>query len=86
MRRTVRIIGGLTISALMASTMPLQAYADTYDITTGSITVNKDENAQTVTQENNSEVQNKEDNDPVITSNNNEVRYVTLRINASENQ
>ncbi|RKM63388.1 hypothetical protein D6856_04495 [Butyrivibrio sp. XB500-5] len=66
--------------------MPLQAYADTYDIATGSIIVKKDENAQTVTQVNNSEVQNKEDNNPVITSNNNEVRYVTLTINASENQ
>ena len=82
----VRIIGGATLSVLMASYMPLYAYADTYDISEGSITVSRDEIAQTVTQAGNYAVQDKEDNDPVITSNNQEVSRVTLTIEASSGQ
>ncbi|RKM63389.1 hypothetical protein D6856_04500 [Butyrivibrio sp. XB500-5] len=82
----VRIIGGATLSVLMASYMPLYAYADTYDISEGSITVSRDETAQTVTQAGNYAVQDKEDNDPVITSNNQEVSGVTLTIEASSGQ
>ncbi len=82
----VRIIGGATLSVLMASYMPLYAYADTYDISEGSITVSRDETAQTVTQAGNYAVQDKEDSDPVITSNNQEVSGVTLTIEASAGQ
>ncbi|RKM58141.1 hypothetical protein D6853_00975 [Butyrivibrio sp. X503] len=70
----------------MASYMPIYAYADSYDISEGSITVSRDETAQTVTQEGNSAVQDKEDSDPVITSNNQEVSGVTLTIEASSGQ
>lgn len=52
------------MALLLAATMPLTAFAGTYDVATGSVTVNASESGQTVTHGNNDAVN---DSAPVIT-------------------
>ena len=52
------------MALLLAATMPLTAFAGTYDVAEGSVTVNASESGQTVTHGSNAAV---EDSTPVIT-------------------
>ena len=79
MRRLLSCIMAL----LLAASLPLTAFADEYDLVTGSVTVNASESGQTVTQENNPDRQNYADSSPKISSSGTTTNTVT--ITAGEN-
>ena len=85
--KVIKVILSGFLSAVLALYMPAMAFADTYYIETGNVTINAHDDGQYVSQENNDNVTNKPDNDPVISNTNpNTSSGNTVTIEADQGQ